>query len=48
MSGMWVSSRPKGWPHGFQKRGGAIFFGMVAMFGLMCRLLSETSNYLRT
>jgi len=30
---MWVSSRPKGWPrHGFQRRGGAIFFGIVAMF----------------
>ena len=32
MSGMWVSARPKGWPrHGFQCRGGAIFFGVVAM-----------------
>jgi hypothetical protein len=31
MNGMWSSSRPKGWPrHGFQKRGGAIFFGFVA------------------
>jgi hypothetical protein len=30
---MWSSSRPKGWPrHGFQKRGGAIFFGFVATF----------------
>ncbi len=33
MNGMWSSSRPKGWPrHGFQKRGGAIFFGLVATF----------------
>ncbi|MGA3242516.1 MAG: type IV secretion system DNA-binding domain-containing protein [Bryobacteraceae bacterium] len=33
MSGMWISARPRGWPrHGFQKRGGAIFFGIVAMF----------------
>ena len=33
MSGMWISARPKGWPrHGFEKRGGAIFFGIVAMF----------------
>lgn len=32
MSGMWVSARPKGWPrHGFQRRGGAIFFGLIAM-----------------
>jgi hypothetical protein len=30
---MWSSSRPKGWPrHGFRKRGGAIFFGLVATF----------------
>ena len=33
MSGMWISARPRGWPrHGFEKRGGAIFFGIVAMF----------------
>ena len=33
MNGMWSSSRPKGWPrHGFEKRAGAIFFGIVAMF----------------
>ena len=33
MSGMWISARPNGWPrHGFEKRGGAIFFGIVAMF----------------
>lgn len=33
MNGMWSSARPKGWPrHGFEKRGGAIFFGIVAMF----------------
>ena len=35
MNGMWSSSRPKGWPrHGFQKRGGAIFFGFVAMLAV--------------
>ena len=33
MNGMWSSSRPKGWPrHRFQRRGGVIFFGFVAMF----------------
>ena len=33
MSGMWVSSRPRGWPrHGFEKRAGAIFFGVIAVF----------------
>jgi len=33
MNGMWSSSRPQGWPrHGFQKRAGAIFFGVIATF----------------
>ena len=30
---MWVSSRPKGWPrHGFEKRAGAVFFGVITVF----------------
>ena len=31
--GEWHVSRPKGWPrHGYEKRIGAVFFGVVAMF----------------
>jgi hypothetical protein len=33
MDGILMSSRPKGWPrHAYQKRAGAIFFGLVAVF----------------
>jgi hypothetical protein len=33
MDGILISSRPKGWPrHAYQKRAGAIFFGLVAVF----------------
>lgn len=45
MNGMWCSSRPKGWPrHGFEKRAGAIFFGIVAMFAAWFIVVAEPDD----